>query len=491
MGLTTLASEPESSDSGNESNNARWAELLDDLTRLRSGAEQFAQRASSSQLAPTYLESARNLLHYLYLRRHDLRPLQLRLASQGLSSLGRCESHAMHSLNAPIRLLRQLCELPDERVASAMDLLAGRIALEEHTTNLLGPAPPDRQVRIMVTMPGEAVQQPSLIKELLLQGMDCMRINCAHDNPAIWQALIGLLRQAESDTGKRCRVMMDLAGPKLRTGVMESGPAVCKVRPLRDATGHVLAPARVWITSQDQPQVAPHNVQASLQVNPAWLRRLRTGHRIRFRDARQAKRILIIQQVCAGGCLAESPQTAYFTNQLTLQHGERTTSVVGIPSRAAAIHLARNDTLILTRDPVPGQDAVRTPDGTVLEPAHISCTLPQVFNDLIPGQTVWFDDGKLGGIIESVNTEQVCVRIQHVRQQGASLRADKGINFPDTPLSLSALTEVLTFCGPCKSLTTYCGGCSSIKPKKVRNCAHCDWQPDIRLRDLYRRVTLP
>jgi pyruvate kinase len=33
--------------------------------------------------------SARNLLYYLALRSHDLRPLQARLASAGLSSLGR------------------------------------------------------------------------------------------------------------------------------------------------------------------------------------------------------------------------------------------------------------------------------------------------------------------------------------------------------------------------------------------------------------------
>ena len=43
-------------------------------------------------------DSARNLLHYLALRRRDLRTLQGELASRGLSSLGRAESQAMASV---------------------------------------------------------------------------------------------------------------------------------------------------------------------------------------------------------------------------------------------------------------------------------------------------------------------------------------------------------------------------------------------------------
>ena len=46
---------------------------------------------------------------------------------------------------------------------------------------LLGPARRGRPTRIMVTMPTEAVTDPDLVREMLVAGMDCMRINCAHD----------------------------------------------------------------------------------------------------------------------------------------------------------------------------------------------------------------------------------------------------------------------------------------------------------------------
>jgi hypothetical protein len=45
------------------------------------------------------------LRHDLALRRHDLRPMQLRLAALGLSSLGRAESHVLATVDAVLGVL--------------------------------------------------------------------------------------------------------------------------------------------------------------------------------------------------------------------------------------------------------------------------------------------------------------------------------------------------------------------------------------------------
>ena len=79
--------------------------------------------------------------------------------------------------------------------------------------------------------------------------------------------------------------------------------------------------------------------------------------------------------------------------------------------------------------------------GTLISPAQIGCTLPAVFADVRVGDSIWFDDGKIGGVIESVESQQVHVRITQVRAGGRKLRADKGINLPDSTLRLPALTE--------------------------------------------------
>jgi len=77
----------------------------------------------------------------------------------------------------------------------------------------------------------------------------------------------------------------------------------------------------------------------------------------------------------------------------------------------------------------------------LLAAARIGCTLPEVFDDVRPGECIWLDDGKIGGTIEAVEPGQIHVRITHARANGDKLRADKGINLPDSSLRLAALTQ--------------------------------------------------
>ena len=77
----------------------------------------------------------------------------------------------------------------------------------------------------------------------------------------------------------------------------------------------------------------------------------------------------------------------------------------------------------------------------MVRPAAISCTLPEVFADVRPQERIWFDDGKIGGRIESVDAGELRVRITTAKPSGDKLRADKGINLPDSKLRLPALTE--------------------------------------------------
>ena len=73
-------------------------------------------------------------------------------------------------------------------------------------------------------MPVEAADDYLMVHQLLISGMNCMRINCAHDYPEIWSRMIETLRSAEQSTGLSCRILMDLGGPKLRLGPMETQP---------------------------------------------------------------------------------------------------------------------------------------------------------------------------------------------------------------------------------------------------------------------------
>jgi len=397
-----------------------------------------------------YRESARNLLHYLALRRHDLRALQLSLAQLGLSSLGRAESNVLATVDAVLGALHGLSAAtwqPPPEQRAAVDFVQGERLLAKHTETLFGGAAPERGVRIMVTMPSEAADQYSLVHDLLQQGMDCMRINCAHDDSAQWLRMIEHLRRAEESVGRQCRVAMDLAGPKLRTGPLQARPAVVRIRPQRDPFGRVTAPARIWLTSEVAPQPPPSAADASLQVPAAWLAGLSRGERVRFTDARDAERAFTIVDVTEGGCWAEAMKSAYVIRgtRLHRQHASavdaRCDAAVGsVPSEEDPILLQTGDQLVLTRNLEPGRAATRDSAQRVLTPASIGCTIPDVFDDVMAGQSIWFDDGKIGGVIEYVEATRLHVRITHARPRGEKLRSDKGINLPESNLRLEALT---------------------------------------------------
>lgn len=426
--------------------------VLRELTAIR--AEMIAETVTSatrlSHVHPHYQASARNLLHYLALRRRDLRPLQLRLAEMGLSSLGRTEPHVLATVDAVLHVLHRLAQRswqPPSTEAAALDFANGQRLLAEHTEALLGPAPTHRGVRIMITMPSEAADDYLLVHNLLHQGMDCMRINCAHDNTAAWLRMIEHLKRAEQKLGRSCRIVMDLAGPKLRTGPLEAGPAVARIRPCRDIFGRVTAPARVWLTSVATPHSPPSPAKACLPVTATWLARIRTGERVKLIDARDAKRTFEIVDVTDRGCWAEASQTTYVVPGTVLRHGPGTTnrddreSVVGeLPPGENPIVLRQGDLLILQRDLKPGRPATHDSAGQVLSPASIGCTIPDVFDDVRSGESIWFDDGKIGGVIEKVERTGVLVRITHARVCGEKLRSDKGINLPESDLRLAALT---------------------------------------------------
>ena len=327
------------------------------------------------------------------------------------------------------------------------DFEMGSRLLDLHSRDLIGLSPPQRTVRIMVTLPSEAQTDYTLIQALLGQGMDLVRINCAHDDPAAWDRMIRHIRMAEKAHGRTCRILMDLGGPKLRTGPIEEGPAVIKVHPERDALGAVIYPARIWLTSTDRPFIPPTECDASLKVAPEWISRLLTGDQIDFKDARGALRQMVVVDVSNEGCWAELSKPTYIIPGTSLRRKalkaveNDVTSIGDFLPPPAFIGLACDDLLILTRQLRPGREATRDAAGKVLSPAHIGCTLPELFNDVQAGERVWLDDGRIGGFIEKVEADRIFVRITQARPTGEKLRSDKGINLPDSALQLPALTK--------------------------------------------------
>jgi pyruvate kinase len=180
--------------------------------------------------------------------------------------------------------------------------------------------------------------------------------------------------------------------------------------------------------------------------------RLQPGDRLRFRDARGKRRELRLAERSSHGLLAHCEAGSFltpavrFTAERRESDGSWSTLAEdigpgGFVGTAVEIRLFRGNRLTLTREAAPGEAARLDPQGRVVTPAHVSCTTPVALDRLTPGQSVWIDDGKLGGTVESVNPKGVHLTITHCWPQGVRLQAGEGLNFPGADLGLPPLTS--------------------------------------------------
>lgn len=435
-----------------------YAALLQELETLRHElmVAESQSAAILKQIDERHKTSAANLIHYLGLRRRDARPLQVKLAAAGLSSMGRAESHVLSNLNAIMVLLqralgRQVQEVSSTVVTAAVN---GATLLKNNTNRLLGDPPPERWARIMVTLPTEAASNYQLIKAMLVEGMDCARINCAHDNPAIWSEMITYIKRASCEIGRPCRILMDLAGPKLRTGQIALRLGVVKWHPHRDVYGNPIAPARIWLHPEHDSASFPASADAHLPIKGDWLQQLVPYDTIEFSDARGADRLLRVTERVGSGFWAECNKTTYVKSGIRLNlarksvsgsisgksHVINTGEVGNLPGKPEVIRLKRGDYLVLTREQIPGRPAQLEPNGCILFPASIACSMPEIFDQARPGERILFDDGLIGGVMRNVSASNILIEITEARDTGEKLLADKGINLPDTKLEMSGLT---------------------------------------------------
>ncbi|BFL63315.1 Pyruvate kinase [Roseomonas mucosa] len=304
---------------------ALHAEIRALLKAVREEGRGLVRQWEGSLHQPDFRPGAENLACYLALRHRDLRPLQRPLMLLGLSSLGRLESRVLPVLESVERALAALAgRPPEEPLVSPTAFFDGERHLAERTRMVLGPASPQRPVHLLVTCPSEAADDPAFMRKLAERGVEAVRINCAHDGREAWQRMIAHVHAAEAATGRRMKVIMDLGGPKIRTGEV----------------------------------------------------RVAGAHRV-----------------------------------------------------------AEGDRLVVTPPGGIGAVALEGPH------AAVECTLGEVLTMVRPGERLFIDDGKLGASIERVESWGLVARVSTVAGGSMKLKAEKGINFPDTDLHCAALTD--------------------------------------------------
>lgn len=464
--------------------------LIDQLEAIRLHAVDLEFRhARHFKLADSrFRESARNLVHYMALRNMDVRKLQHALADLGLSSLGRVEAHTLASVQAVTRVLRLMLRDLSQQAGnpqgayestqsrplapSPLELLEvlppaltfneGDRQLQRNTEDLLGPRPSRRKTHIMVTLPSTAAEDKGLVLKLLEAGMNVARINCAHDDPSVWEPIVAHVRRCSIQLGLHCRILMDLGGPKLRTGTLETGARIVKLKPPTNPLGLQMGPARVWLaepTAKPPLHLVENTTHIPILAPKGWLEGLKEGSTITFKDTRGKARKLCITGVVDGkggsGVWADCEKGAYVQTGTKLFLGEDVDlkkqkkkkdksriAVVGeLPALESAIVLNKGDTLLLVEGSDPGVPALYDGNGNVKKPARVSCALEEVFKNVKVGEPIKLDDGKIEGVISKVDPSEIAVKITRAALKGAKLRGEKAINLPESNLNIHGLTS--------------------------------------------------
>ena len=315
-------------------------EVLDLRERILHGTEQQLSELDTGAASKDNLSSIVNLLHYIAMRREDLRPLQGRLSNAGLSYPGPGEPHILSRLDRIIDTLsRTVSHQPCCHDAFSNHSCIDDVdhILEERSARLFDKPRNDRSSQIMVTMPTEAASDIELLKDLVARGMDVARINCAHDDESVWQDMVHNIKQAAAFHGTTCRIFMEIGGNRMRTGKVVAG---------KDRSGKKhRKPPRVY----------------------------------------------------SGDWLVLSKKRA---------RADMFQRVFDVPVKAV-----------------------------------VTCTCPDVIENLRRDEHVWIDDGRICSVIRDKRRDMVLLQVDRTGPKGARIKETMGLNFPETRLSLPTFSD--------------------------------------------------
>ncbi len=258
----------------NEKRLSELKHLHDQLLRLKRAAVAYEKKHAGrlETIHPQYEKSARNLLHYLALRRWEMRSMQFQLARSGLSSLGRCESYVMENLNEILARIADTLRAHGQPLRSAKVVSSEAVTwaeaesiLHRHSRDIFGPRPDHRHEYIMVTAPELTKGEAEWSKRMLLAGTNLFRINCAHGEAKGWKRLIQAIRLSSRQLKVPCRILMDLSGPKMRV----ASPEKTKVK-VGDK-----------ITLGGKKRASTKHLECA---TPEVVRYVKVGHRVLFDD---------------------------------------------------------------------------------------------------------------------------------------------------------------------------------------------------------------
>lgn len=457
--------------------NTLYEQLGDNLYRVYKqvvhDVEKTRDNFKISDKTPFENERSRdNLLCYLALRKNNIEHIQIGLAENGLSSLGRLEDNVLINLEHVLKHFGYSAIIDSTITRNTYD--NAKSILSNRSKSLLGRSREGRTTRIMVTLDIDTAHHPQLLEELLKNGMDIARINCAYYKSSEWKMIIDAVRNAEKrliqkgqDIGRKCRIVMDLGGPKIRINntSLESRPL--KITVPKDIHGRPrglvegLLDCEAKYTEKVNLSGVHFSFVISISKRNEELSNVNVGEKMSFLDCRGRLRSMrVLERISEFRIRVGIDKTICVQEGITLHREKNCNRILPIEEESVQnrddqntienqngfvigpvrpypidIEVKAGDKLFLYRKSIKGHSS------TLYKPAGISCSMPEILSRVQPRHRVLIDDGKIGSIVSSVNEEYLELKIIHPSDTVGKIKSHKGLNFPDSNLNLSAITS--------------------------------------------------
>jgi pyruvate kinase len=134
-----------------------------------------------------------------------------------------------------------------------------------------------RRTKIVATI-GPASRDRAVLEKLIAAGVDVVRLNFSHGDPATHVATVSLVRELSKQLEKPVAVLQDLSGPKIRTGLLAGGGPV-----------ELRSGARLLITTDESFAGTAERISTTYDRLP---RDVQAGDRILLDDGNMALRVL-------------------------------------------------------------------------------------------------------------------------------------------------------------------------------------------------------
>ncbi|MED0663054.1 pyruvate kinase [Geobacillus thermodenitrificans] len=381
-------------------------------------------------------ESRDQLLAYLYMNEHMPLDLMEALEEEGLLLAGQ-ESHLIAAMEQFLTYLRTPFDRREE-IRKVKRREAKRL-LDEQVEAMFGPRGHSRRTRIMVTMDEAWIDHPDIVERLLLYGMDIARINCAYGSPETWETLAAVIRQAEERLqqqllGKRCRIYMDLPGPKIRVDRLAVNTGPVKLAVQKNEYGEPVQPL-VGIISFDSSNLfspLPHDVSFILELTAEEEAVVEQGDELFFNDVRGKKRKLKVMEQIGPSCFKVLlSRTAYVQNGMKLWGGSVSftlSSTLFIPMKA----LVKTGTTLYIYFDEAQFAAAKAEQGV-----KMTTTLAKAWRNVRAGDRLYLNDGKI--LARVVKVHEWCIEAKVIADGGKqkTIKQGTGIHLPDSFIQLT------------------------------------------------------